>query len=217
LVLRPEPGAATTIKRAEALGFDAIAAPLFTIVPLNWNAPDPADHDALMLTSANALRHAGEALARYRALPVYAVGEATAAAARNAGLTDIRIGQGDAADLLAMMTAAGLMRPLHLAGREHRDAGHPALTIARRLVYAADPVAALPLAARDALTDGAVALLHSPRAAALFATLVKDHAGIKIAAISPAVADAAGEGWLAVAIAVAPNDTALLNAVAQLA
>jgi uroporphyrinogen-III synthase len=206
-----------TVQRAEAIGFDAIAAPLFTIVPLNWDAPDPADHDALMLTSANALRHAGEALARYRALPVYAVGEATAAAARNAGLTDIRIGQGDAADLLAMMTAAGVKCPLHLAGREHRDAGHPALTIARRLVYAADPVAALPLAARDALTDGAVALLHSARAAALFTTLVKDHAGIKIAATSPAVAAAAGSGWRAVAIAAAPNDTELLKAVTQLA
>jgi uroporphyrinogen-III synthase len=217
LVLRPEPGAAATVRRAEALGFDTITAPLFTVAPLAWDAPDPADHDALMLTSANTLRHAGTDLAHYRALPVYAVGETTAAAARSAGFANIRIGQSDAADLLALMAADGIQRPLHLAGREHRDIDHPALTITRRIVYAADPVAALPGTAREALAGGAVALLHSPRAASLFAALVDKRSMIRIAAISPATAEAAGNGWLGVAIAAAPNDTELLKAASQLA
>jgi uroporphyrinogen-III synthase len=217
LVLRPEPGAAATVKRAQALGLTATAVPLFTIIPLAWAAPDPAAHDALMLTSANALRHGGDALARYRHLPVYAVGEATAAAARAAGFADIRTGTGDAADLLDLMAAQGVRRPLHLAGREHRDAGHAALTISRRLVYAADPVEALPAAGRDALAAGAVALLHSARAAAVFQGFMKEHGAIRIAAISPAVAEAAGSGWRAVAVASSPDDAALLKAAAELA
>jgi uroporphyrinogen-III synthase len=217
LVLRPEPGTSATVQRAEELGFDAISTPLFTIAPLIWDAPDPADHDALMFTSANALRHAGEALASYRALPAYAVGETTAAAARAAGFPNVRTGRNDAADLLTLMAAEGFRYPLHLAGREHRDIDHPALTITRRMVYTANPVAILPLAASKALADGAIALLHSPRAAALFAALAGERATIRIAAISPATAAAAGSGWATVAIAAAPTDAELLKAASHLA
>ena len=211
LVLRPEPGASATIARAATLGLKTVAIPLFTVVSLAWEAPEPGGHDALMLTSANALRDAGPALARYRTLPTYAVGEATAAAARAAGFGDVRVGDKDAVALLERMAADGVRRPLHLAGREHREAGHPALTITRRTVYAADPVEALPV-----LADGVIALLHSPRAGRVFAGLVEDRSTIAIAAISPAVAHAAGDGWQAVAIAAAPNDAALLGAVLTL-
>jgi uroporphyrinogen-III synthase len=216
LVLRPEPGGAVTVARAEAAGFATTAVPLFAIVPVTWNPPDPAAHDALMLTSANAVRQAGEALATYRHLPTYAVGEATAAAARAAGFRDIHTGQTDATELLDRMAANGVKRPLHLTGREHRDAAHPALTITRHIVYAADPVPALPASAGEALAAGAIGLLHSPRAASLFATLVADRATIRIAAISPATAQAAGAGWRTIAIATAPTDTALLEAAASL-
>lgn len=216
LVLRPEPGAAATVARAEALGLEAIAAPLFTIVPTPWHAPDPAAHDALMLTSANAIRHGGEALALYHALPVYAVGAATAAAAHAAGFPDVRTGAADATALLALMIAGGVARPLHLAGREHRDAGHPTLSITRRIVYSAEAATALPALAQAALASGAIALLHSPRAGALLANLAGDRASIPIAAISAAAADAAGEGWLARAIAATPDDAALLAAARKL-
>lgn len=220
LVLRPQPGAAATIARAAALGLEAIAAPLFTLAPLAWAPPDPAAHDALMLTSANAVRHGGPAIAAYRALPVYAVGAATGAAATTAGFGDVRIGDGDAAALLARMAAEGVRRPLHLAGREHRDIAHPALTITRSIVYAADPVGALPVAAREALDRGAVALLHSPRAAALFARLLGDaglsRAHVAAAAISAATGRAAGEGWRALLVAERPDDDALLAIAASL-
>jgi uroporphyrinogen-III synthase len=212
LILRPEPGASSTRARAEAVGFTAIVAPFFTVAPVAWDAPDPGAHDALMLTSANALRHAGPDLARYRALPIYAVGETTAAAARAAGFAGIRTGDDDATVLLAMMAADGVKRPLHLAGREHRGGGHPHLFVTRAIVYAADAVGQLPSAAREALATGAVALLHSPRAAALLAALVEDRASTAIAAISPAAADAAGPGWRAVAVAATPDDAALLAA-----
>ena len=218
LVLRPEPGAAATISRAAALGLATVAAPLFTVAPVAWEPPDPAAHDALMLTSANALRHGGEALARYHGLPAYAVGAATGAAAAAAGFTDVRIGEGDAAALLARMAAEGIRRPLHLAGREHRAVAGGGLTLTRRIVYAADPVAGLPAAAHDAIPGGAVALVHSPRAAALFARLVEApmRARVALAAISAAAAAEAGEGWREIGIAPQPDDAALLAVAARL-
>jgi len=220
LVLRPEPGAAATLARAAAMGIEAVAAPLFTIAPIAWDAPDPAAFDALMLTSANALRHGGRGLALYHGLPVYAVGEATAAAARAAGFPCVRAGTSDATELLGLLAADRIGQVLHLAGREYREAANPAITITRRIVYGADPVAALPAAATAALRQGAVALLHSPRAARLFAALV-DAAALPrdrtaLAAISHAAATTAGTGWRAAEIASSPDDMTLLAAAARL-
>ena len=216
LVLRPEPGAAATIARAQAAGFEAIAAPLFAVVPLAWTAPDRQAHDALMLTSANAVRHAGPALDLYRDLPVYAVGEATASVARKAGFQDVRTGAGDAAALAARMVRDGIGRPLHLAGRDYREVA-TSLAIERRIVYAAEPVTALPVAARAALAKQAVSLIHSPRAGTLFARLLAeagiDARHVPVAAISAAAAEGP---WQAVAIAAAPDDGALLAAAARL-
>ena len=216
LVLRPEPGAAATVARAEAMGLAAVAAPLFTIGPRAWTPPPAERFDALLLTSANAVRHAGPDLARYRALPAYAVGAATAAAARAAGLAVAHAGEGDATALLARLAADGRARPLHLAGEEVRDAAHPAIEAERIVVYAAVPVPALFPAARAALDAGAIALLHSPRAGARLAALVPNRARHRLAAISPAAAAAAGPGWCAVAVAAAPTDAALLAAAARL-
>ena len=217
LVLRPEPAAAATVARATAAGWHVIAAPLFTIVAEPWEAPDPAAHDALMLTSAQAVRHAGDALHLYRGLPVYAVGEATGVAATEAGFADVRMGSADSALLVTMMVRDGIAHPLHLAGREHRILDAAPIPIARRIVYAADPVAALPPAARAAVEQGAVALLHSQRASAVFADLLGrariDPRGVRVAAISGA---AAAGPWSIVKIADTPTDSALLAAAARL-
>src|SRR5438309_6901935 len=85
LVLRPEPGATATVEKARAMGFDAAAVPLFDIEPIAWKAPETGSVDGLLLTSANAVRFGGEALHSMRGLKVYAVGDATAEAAREAG------------------------------------------------------------------------------------------------------------------------------------
>ena len=58
-VLRPEPGNGATAARIEELGFRAIRLPLFAVRALAWTMPDAADHDALLLTSANAVRFGG--------------------------------------------------------------------------------------------------------------------------------------------------------------
>jgi len=206
LILRPEPGASATATRACALGLTPVVAPLFEVQPLAWSPPEPGRHDAILFTSAHAPRLAGSGLAALRTLPTYAVGEATAEAARAAGFGDIRTGPADGAALLALAAADGVRRALHLCGRDHLPLRHPDLEVEARAVYAA--------VERDGPLDipaGAVALLHSPRAAALFARRVAARAGIRIAAISPAAAAAAGEGWAAVAVAARLRDEAVLE------
>ncbi|MBA4094909.1 MAG: uroporphyrinogen III synthase HEM4 [Candidatus Accumulibacter sp.] len=220
LVLRPEPGASATAARADALGFDVCLAPLFRVASVAWTPPEAERFDALMLTSANAVRHAGAALDRYRALPLYAVGQATADAAAAAGFDPVLIGSADAQALLAEAAANGVRRLLHLCGQDHRDASHPDVQIDRCIVYAADGVALLPEAAREALLSGAIALLHSPRAAALFARLVDDaglhRRSVRLVALSPAVARAARGGWAVVGTAPEPHDDALLAVAARM-
>jgi uroporphyrinogen-III synthase len=211
LVLRPQPGAGETAARARALGLDVVVAPLFAVRPLAWTPPDPAGFDAVMLTSASAARQASDGLASFRALPCYAVGEATAAAAGEAGFADIRVGPDDGAALLMMMAEDGIRSAFHACGEDHLALGHPAIAVTRVPVYAAEAAETLPVAA-----EGALALLHSPRAAALFARLAGDRGRIMIAAISARTARAAGSGWQHVAVAARPRDEALLELAAKL-
>lgn len=214
LVLRPEPGAGETAARARALGLEPVIAPLFSVRALAWDKPDAARFDAILLTSANAARAGG--LGAYTRLPCFAVGEATAKAALLAGFADVRTGRSDGAAALAEAADWGARRILHPCGRDHIALEQDGLTLERRIVYAADAVAALPAEAAAALQDGAVALLHSPRAASLFSTLVGDRGSVTIAVISPAAAAAAGSGWALVASAARPRDEALLELAREL-
>jgi uroporphyrinogen-III synthase len=217
-VLRPEPGNAATAARIEAVGLAAIRLPLFEIRAAGWTPPDPARFDALLLTSANAPREAGAGLAALIDLPVYAVGEATAAAARDAGLTIAEVGGRDGAALLAAAAERGVRRALLLGGRDRAVASHP--IIAETIpVYASEPIA-VPAEALGRLA-GSVVLLHSPRAARRFAMLAEqaglDRRTVRLAAISAAAADAAGNGWDRVAAAPSPDDDALIGLARTLA
>jgi uroporphyrinogen-III synthase len=202
LVLRPEPGASATVERARALGLEAVATPLFEVESVEWRTPDPASFDGLLLTSANAVRHGGAQLASLRGLPVYAVGEATADAARKAGFEVAATGDSNIERLLSSIPAD--LRLLHLAGEDRREPA-AAQAIIRVTLYRARPIESPSLRAR-----GTVALIHSPRAGRRFAELVEDRAGIAIAAISPAAAEAVGGGWDIVEAAGRPTDEAVL-------
>jgi uroporphyrinogen-III synthase len=219
LILRPEPGNAATCARARALGLEAHGYPLFETRAVEWDVPDPADYVGVMLTSANAARLAGPSLSRYIHLPLFAVGEATADAARAAGFISVVSGEGDVTFLLAKIATLGLHKILHLAGEEYRDVPTLGVEVDRRTVYAAEPVEPDVVFAR-AIERHPVALLHSPRAAARFAEVTQqfgaDRSQIKIAAISANAADAAGAGWEEVAIAPVPRDEALLGLAATL-
>ncbi|WP_294233624.1 uroporphyrinogen-III synthase [uncultured Sphingomonas sp.] len=209
VVVRPEPGHAATIAALRTAGLEARSLPFFATRAVDWTPPDPATIDALLFTSAQALRLAGPGLETLSARPVVAVGPATADAARAAGLSVVLTGTKDAAAVVAQARAMGLTRLLHLAGRERVETG-----AAVRTVYAADP---LPVSAEAVATlAGDIVLLHSARAARRLAELVDaspaPRASIALVAISAKVAEAAGPGWAALAIANLPRDAAMVAA-----
>lgn len=191
-----------------AAGRDAIALPLFAVRSLAWVRPAVGLFDALLVTSANAIRHAGPDLTALRALPVIAVGAASARAARAAGLMVVATGNSDGLAAVSMARQAGFDRLLHLAGRDRIDL--PGVT-------------SLPVYASDAISIGPTdtvrfvdrtVLLHSPRAARHVADLVdrdaRERRRIALAALSPAVADAAGTGWRRIDVALYPDDDCLI-------
>lgn len=216
MILRPQPGAAATARRAAALGLEPIVAPLFEIRPIAWEPPSPGRFDAVLLTSANGARCAGADLARFASLPCYAVGAATGAAARAAGFGDVRASSGDGAAAVAAMAADGVGAALHLCGRDHKALRHDRIAIARRIVYASETAAHLTEESEAAIAARAVVLVHSPRAGALLADLVSERDTISLAAISAAAASAAGDGWRSVSVAAAPSDAALLELAVKL-
>lgn len=175
LVLRPQPGADRTAARARAAGLDVDVYPLFAVEPVDWTGPDPAGPDpagpnsagvdAILVTSANVARHGGPGLARYRHLPAYAVGAATAAALHAAGFASVIAGKGGVQDAIRLIEARGHGHALHLSGVHIRPYGAHATRISRVAVYAARPSGdGAGLAAH--LRAGAILLLHSTRAGA---------------------------------------------------
>ncbi|MDF2493581.1 uroporphyrinogen-III synthase [Sphingomonas sp.] len=215
VVLRPEPGNTATANRITEAGFEAISLPLFAIAAVPWTAPPADDFDALLLTSANAVRQAGEGLHTLAELPIVAVGHGTAEAAQQAGLSLAAVGNSDGKEALALAQAHGWRRVIRLTGREHIHL--PGVTDI--VVYASDPLD--PGAHRIRAVQDCVVLLHSPRAAQHFSSLVAAaevaRSSIRLAALSQAVAAAAGNGWQQVDVAAAPHDPALVETAMTLA
>ncbi|PZW51105.1 uroporphyrinogen-III synthase [Humitalea rosea] len=226
LVTRPAPGDAASARAVEALGWRAIAAPALELAPLP-PTPWPRAAQALLVTSAAAVRALGAEVPR--GLPVHAVGEATAAAARAAGFSEVMAAGGDAEALACQVVAvldpkAG---PLWLAvGRGYgldlaqtlRAAGFAVL---RRVVYAATTARSLPEPARQALAAGEVraALFTSPRGAEAILGLLRQGgygpalSRIEAVAISPRVAlSLSGVAWRGVRVATLPTEASLLSA-----
>ena len=195
-VFRPQPAAHRTVERAQKLGLDAVAIPLFDLEAVEWSAPDPAQFDAILLTSANAVNMGGGQLERLRALPVHAVGEATAAAAEVAGFGVASVGRGGVDELLEEI-------------EDRRAPDRPKQEISSVAVYRARRVDAPQGIER---LSGQVAAIHSPRAGKRLAELIPVEArtDVRIAAISRAAAEAAGAGWADLRVASTPTDSALL-------
>lgn len=219
IVLRPEPGCAATVAAARAAGLDARGFALFAVAPVAWQAPSPESFDALLIGSANALRHGGPELGRYRGKPAYAVGETTAQAARAAGLDVAATGSGGLQTVLAGVAPAHA-RLLRLAGEDRVTLSPPpGIALTERVVYASRPLA-MPAPLAQLLRAPALVLLHSAQAARHFAASC-DAAGIArgqlaLAAIGPRVLAAAGTGWNRIEAAAAPDDAALLALARQM-
>lgn len=219
VILRPEPGAGASLQSALALGLDAWAFPLFVTAPRDWAPPPPDAFDALLLGSANALRHGGEALALYAGKPAYCVGKATAREASAHGLIVAARGQGGLQAMLDMI-APGHTRLLRLAGEERVVLDPPpGLSLDERVVYASMPVA-MPVELARVLCVHAfsriLVMLHSGAAARHFieeCTRLKiDLSRLTAICIGPRVSEICREsnGWHDIITACAPNDAAML-------
>lgn len=210
IVTRADPGGAATAARAQAMGLDVRQMPLFAAHAIDWTPPDPAAFDALLLTSGHAARLAGGALQRLDSLPVHAVGAATAAAARAAGLRVARVGETNGQALVDAMASENVRKILWLCGRDRSALTARGVAITALPSYAVDAVD--PPAAWDALVAApAVLLAHSTRGAERVAALTEGRrAHLSLVAISAAVAASAGGGWQAVGLADRPDDAAML-------
>jgi len=182
LITRPRAAALELAQALEARGHEVLIEPLLTIEAIENVVPDQAGVQALVVTS----RHAVPALAATDPrLPVFAVGAATATAARRAGRSDVRAAGGDAGRLARLI--ARQCRPeagplLHLSGTEVRPELAAGLAAAgfelrRQAVYRARAAERLSPSVVEALrrrSVGAV-LLFSPRSAAILVELLATH------------------------------------------
>lgn len=193
LVTREPDASAATAARLEALGHEAVVAPLTRIVPVAGPRIS-GDVDAVLLTSPAAARilAARREAATLMALPLLAVGDRTAAAARAAGFSDVRSAAGDGEDLvrLAVATMPG-GRLLHAAAmqraRDYEDelarAGIRVVTVP---IYEALAVTALPEAAVGPLRRRAIdAVLHFSQRSSVSYLRLAERAGVRAEALAP--------------------------------
>jgi uroporphyrinogen-III synthase len=241
LVTRPQPDNEATAASLRARGFDVLLAPTLRFEPVASPDDPAADYAGVIITSANALRAVEPQLAErgLLGLPLFAVGERTASAARRAGFGTVISADGDAADLCDLVVAkagkfaevkkskkSGKARPLlYLAGAElSRDlAGELArhgIEVITRITYRMVASPGLPREACDAIAANQVeAVLHySARSARAFLDAIRA-AGVEISAlavrqccISAAVAAILREaGATQVTVASSPDENALLG------
>lgn len=194
-ITRAQPGADATAERVRALGHDAVVAPLLAVKTLTDVDIDLAGVAALAFTSANGVRAFADKSGD-RSLKVFAVGAATAQAARAAGFRSVLSADGD---VEALAEGIALRRGELKGAVLHPGAAEPAGDLAgalekhgveaRRLIlYETGPVS-LSNAQAASLIKSDVALLHSPRAAQALAKLLKTHPapGLKALCLSKAV------------------------------
>ncbi|WP_447911175.1 uroporphyrinogen-III synthase [Brevundimonas bullata] len=220
-ITRAQPGATRTAARLTALGFDPIVAPLLTLRPLPEAlsaAPDLSNVAALTFTSPNGVAAFAALVPAplLRDRPVFAVGDATAEAARAAGFHDARSAAGDVHDL-ARLIATSPIQGLILAPGAREPAGDlPALlpnhNIQRLPVYAAEETDATPPADFDAV------LVHSPRAARALAAILTHQAAAQRLAVcisAAAAAPLAALGFAEIRTADAPDEASMLTALGK--
>jgi len=235
LVTRPHPDDETTAASLRARGFDVLRAPMLRFEPVAVHEDMNARYSAVIVTSANALRGIEPHLKGHRMLelPLFAVGEQTAAAARRAGFTHVVSANGDAANLrdlvLASLKAKELKKAstlLYLAGAEFaRDLAseleESGFRVVTQTTYKMIAVTSLPREACDAFAANQVeAVLHySQRSVRAFLDAARA-AGVEISAlaipqccISAAVASVVRDaGATQVVVAATPDENALFEA-----
>ena len=212
IAIRPEPGCTATASLARDIGLKVETHPLSQVVAIEWHMP-PGSFDGILAGSANAFRYGGPLVDNLVDLPVYAVGERTAAAAWERGLRTAVIGVGGLQEVLDEL-AGQRLRLLRICGANHTALDPPdGIELVSVLAYGVEPQRAS-TALAELLRQQPIVLLHSAGAAQHVAEeldrLSIDRASIRLVALGPRIAAAVGEGWGAVRAAEEPNDPALL-------
>src|SRR5258708_25970752 len=212
-------------------GIEAVIEPLIEIAHSAATLPDLSSVQAILCTSVNGVRALARASAE-RGLPVFAVGDATAARARAEAFHRVESASGDVDDLTDLVGRQ--LKPqdgklLHIAGSTIAgdlagSLGAKGFMVERVVLYDASPAATLTPATEKLIAEGKFdfALFFSPRTAAIFARLVED-AGVlaglhrTVAASISVAADAmlADLPFRDRIIAEAPTQTALLASIGR--
>src|SRR5260370_27059495 len=170
LVTRPQPDDEATAVALRARDFEVLKAPMLRFEPVAFQDDTDAAYGAVIVTSANALRGIEPHLenSRLLALPLFAVGERTADAARRAGFANVISADGDAAGLrdcvLASVKTKELKKAsplLYLAGADlARDLagelGERGFTVVTQTTYRMIPLSNLPREVCDAFVANQV-------------------------------------------------------------
>jgi uroporphyrinogen-III synthase len=238
LVTRPQPDDEATAASLRSKGFEVLRAPMLRFEPVAFQDDADARYGAIIATSANALRGIEPHLAGHRLLqlPLYAVGEHTAAAARRIGFGKVIPAHGDASALRDLMLASVKAKELkkastllYLAGADlARDLagelGERGFTVVTYTTYRMIPVTRLPREVCDAFAANQVeAVLHYSRRSARAFLEAARTAGVEISAlaipqccISAAVALVVRDaGATQVMVAAAPDEKCLFEALAR--
>ena len=222
LAIRPEPGLTSTLEAGRGLGLPMHSCALSEVSPVAWDMPDLSRFDALLIGSANAIRHGGANLAQLTHMPVHAVGEVTAKEARAAGFTIERLGKGGLQTVLDAVERP--VRYLRLVGNEYVDLKWPeGVSFEPVQVYEVSP-RRLSDNAAELLQSEAIVLLHSAAMTRQFIAecdrLGVDRSRVTLAAMGERIAEPARgaleDSWAAIHTSDEPSDTALLAMVAEL-
>lgn len=229
LVTRPQPRADATALALRARGHEPVVAPLSEIQLVSEVDVKSGPWDAILLTSANGLGGIAsfEQASPWRGVPIFAVGDVTAKAAREIGFTHVTSAGGNVNDLIKLVTA--VLKPparlLYLAGEERsgdlagalRDRDFEVdLVVAYRLISAH----VFPEVAAAAFAAGIDAVLHFSRAAAETFLHAARNSNLLAAALNEPIHLCMSEqvaaplreaGAMRVQIAARPNEDALLE------
>jgi uroporphyrinogen-III synthase len=235
LVTRPSPDDEATAASLRARGYEVLLAPMLRFEAVAFHDDMDARYGAVVLTSANAVRGIEPHLKGHRLfeLPLFAVGEHTAAAARHAGFTHVISANSDAAGLrdcvLACVKAKELKKAstlLYLAGADlardlASELGEHGFRVVTQTTYKMSAVTSLPREVCDAFAANRIeAVLHYSRRSARAFLDAARAGGVEISAlaipqccISAAVAAVLRDaGATQVMVAASPDENALFTA-----
>ena len=219
-ITRAQPGAEATAARVRALGHAPFVAPLLAVRMVEDPQIDLEGVKALAFTSANGLRAFAQACAD-RSLQVFAVGAATAQAAREVGFRRVLSADGDVAALADGIAArrseigGAVLHPgaAELAGDLAGALGRAGVEVRALTLY--DTVPVEPTSDQlEALAQADVALVHSAKGAQALAAVLAVHPQprLKVLGLSKAVLAPLADTPLAgLTSAPFPLEAALLN------